>query len=267
MTLRPTLIAALCCLMLIGCGYPKEKHFSELEQERTNGLTQLKLAREKAAEKWALEHKKLEDQTQFADGQKKRGDDLERELLRTKKTLDEATAKGGNKAKALANCSLERRDLLDKLNKVGSVIAKVRSALKSMSDAGKLQIKLDRGFLIIALQGDILFDTGKSKLKEGAKPVLLELAAVLKLMPSRLFQVAGHTDSTGKDERNWELSMARAWSVVGFMLKEGGVPPKTLSVGGYGSYQPTASNDDDPGRATNRRVEFLLVPNLTELFK
>lgn len=264
---RPLLIAALSSFMLVGCGYPKEKHFAELEQERTNGLTQLKLAREKAAEKWALEHKKVVDQTQYADGQKKRADDLERELSRTKKTLEEATAKGGNKSKALAKCSLERRDLEDKLNKVRSVIAKVRSSLKSMSDAGKLQVKLDRGFLIIALQGDILFDSGKAKLKDGAKPVLLELAGVLKLMPKRLFQVAGHTDSTGKDDRNWQLSMARAWSVVNFLLKEGAVPPKSLSVGGYGSYQPTANNEEDAGRATNRRVEFLLVPNLTELFK
>ncbi|MCO4763638.1 MAG: OmpA family protein [Myxococcales bacterium] len=260
-------VTLACATLIVGCGIPKEKYFADLENERTQGAKQLKLAQDKAAEKWSLEHKKLVDQTQFASGQKKRADDLERELLHTKKTLDEATAKGGNKAKALAKCSLERRDLLSKLDKVRSVIAKVRNSLKAMSDAGKLQVKLDRGFLIIALQGDILFDTGKSKLKDAAKPVLLELAGVLKLMPDRLFQVAGHTDSTGKDERNWQLSMGRAWSVVGFLLKEGEVPAKNLSVGGYGSYQPTASNEDDAGRATNRRVEFLLVPNLTELFK
>ncbi len=266
LTLR-LLVSLALSVAVAGCGIPKEKHYAALEAERNRSATELKAAQDSAQEKWALEHKKLQDTSDYAKGQKKRADDLEQQLGRTKKALDEATAKGGNKAKILAQCTLDRQALLDKLGKVQGIIKKVRDSLKSMSDAGKLQVKLDRGFLIIALQGDILFDSGKSKLKDGAKPVLLELAGVLKLMPDRLFQVAGHTDSTGKDDQNWKLSTARASSVVNFLLTEGGVPPKVLSVGGYGSWQPAADNKTEEGRATNRRVEFLLVPNLTELFK
>ena len=261
-------IALLCAVAasVVGCGIPKEKHYAALEAERNRSAEELEKAQKEAAAKWQLEHKKLGDLNDYAEGQKARADKLERVLNTTRRALEETSKAGGKKGKALVKCSLERSALISRLDKVQAVIRKVRDSLKSMSDAGKLQVKLERGFLVIALQGDILFDTGRSKLKDGAKPVLLELAQILK-KTDRLFQVAGHTDSTGKDERNWHLSMDRAWAVVQFMLKDGEVPPKVLSVGGYGSWQPTASNDDDAGRAINRRVEFLLVPNLTELFK
>jgi chemotaxis protein MotB len=134
-----------------------------------------------------------------------------------------------------------------------------------MQDAGKLQVKVERGFLVIALQGDILFDSGKAKLKEEAKPVLVELAEILKSLPGRLFQVAGHTDNTGVEDRNWELSMQRALTVVQFLMKQGGVEGRSLSAGGYAFYQPVADNETEEGRQVNRRVEFLLIPNLGEL--
>jgi chemotaxis protein MotB len=84
-------------------------------------------------------------------------------------------------------------------------------------------------------------------------------------MPDRLFQIAGHTDDRGKEEANWALSVERALSVVTFLIKEGGVNSKALSAGGYASFQGVADNSTDEGRQKNRRVEFLLVPNLGEL--
>ncbi|HAN30363.1 MAG TPA: hypothetical protein DCQ06_02085 [Myxococcales bacterium] len=250
-----------------GCGIPKDKHYAALEAERTRSADELEQAQKAAQAKWQAEHKKLKNIKDYADGQKIRSDKLERALQTTRKALAETAVKGGKKGKALAKCALERSALLGRLNAIQAVTRKVRESLKSMSDAGKLQVKLERGFLIIGLQGDILFDTGRSKLKDGAKPVLLELGEILKKTPGRLFQVAGHTDSTGKDDRNWRLSIDRAWAVVEFLLKEAGVPGQVLSVGGYGSWQPTADNNEQSGRATNRRVELLLIPNLTELFK
>ena len=170
-------------------------------------------------------------------------------------------------AKELAACQIERKSLLEKLGKVQKIIANVRDALKSMSDAGKLQVKVERGFLIIALQGDILFDSGKASLKKDAKPVLLELGAVLKSMPGRLFQVAGHTDSQGDPTFNWRLSVDRAMAVMNFLIKEAQVDGVNLSAGGYGSNHAVGSNETADGRAKNRRVEFLLQPNLSEIFK
>lgn len=186
------------------------------------------------------------------------------ELDRTKRALNTCTSAGGDAAKGLAACAIERDEAKSRLARVSDSINKVRDALKVMSDAGKLQVKVERGFLIIALAGDILFDSGKAKLKDEARPVLIELADVLKAMPERLFQVAGHTDDAGSEDLNWDLSMQRALTVVQFMIKAG-VQGKGLSAGGYAMYQPVAENTSDKGKQTNRRVEFLLIPNLSEL--
>ncbi|MSP92079.1 MAG: hypothetical protein EXR79_09815 [Myxococcales bacterium] len=184
---------------------------------------------------------------------------------RTKKALADLTAKGGDCAKSLVACQADANDSRSKLERVTASIAKVRDALKVMSDAGKLQVKVARGFLVISMSGDILFDSSKFELKEEAKAVLSELAGVLKSMPDRLFQVAGHTDNAGADDLNWKLSMQRALSVVQFLIKTGGIDGRALSAGGYGPFQPVADNSQDGGRQSNRRVEFLLIPNLTEL--
>ncbi len=182
------------------------------------------------------------------------------------KQYDACVAAGGDKGKLLAQCNRERDDAQSRLAQVKASIDKVRQALESMRAAGKLDVKERNGFLIIALSGDILFDSGKAKLKDEASGVLRELAAILKLMPDRLFQVAGHTDDQGDEEKNWGLSMERALTVVRFLIKEG-VNGKTLSSGGYAFYQPVAENATPEGKQKNRRVEFLLMPNLSELLK
>ena len=83
--------------------------------------------------------------------------------------------------------------------------------------------------------------------------------------PDRRFQVEGHTDdvpiSTERFPSNWELSSARALAVVR-LLVEGGISPENVSGAAYGEYQPVASNDDRNGRARNRRIEIVMLPNL-----
>jgi chemotaxis protein MotB len=269
MRMNSQIVAGLALAFLAAsttaCGIPKEKYDADLKGEQERAASELEGEQAKAAERFKLYEKQVSDSAEYGDGQKKRADDLERTLARTTKTLDECGTKGGDKQKMLTTCQLEKRTLEDRLGSVEQMISKVKGALKAMSDAGKLTVKVERGFLIIALQGDILFDTGKSKLKDEAKPVLSELAAVLQQMPDRLFQVAGHTDNVGKESTNWHLSVDRAVNVVEFLVANG-VTSKDLSAGGYASFQPVGDNGTEEGKASNRRVEFLLVPNLGELF-
>ena len=81
----------------------------------------------------------------------------------------------------------------------------------------------------------------------------------------RSFQVEGHRDnvpiSTERFPSNWELSSARALSVVRILI-DAGVAPEHVSGAGYGEYQPVASNDDRDGRRLNRRIEIVMLPNL-----
>ncbi len=136
---------------------------------------------------------------------------------------------------------------------------------RSMIDAGTLDVSIERGRLVINLKQDILFGSGSAKVEDAGKQTLLEVAAALAELADRMFQVEGHTDdvpiSTSRFPSNWELSTARATSVV-MILIEGGVQPENLSSAGYGEFQPRASNDDDDGKALNRRIEIVMLPSL-----
>jgi chemotaxis protein MotB len=250
-------IAMSLAVAFSGCMF-KSDHLKAMDAQQAD-------LKQQAADAMAAEQKRAADEKsayEQADQQREAGMNADHD--KTKRALADLTAKGGDCAKNLVICQGETADARAKLERVTASIAKVRDALKVMSDAGKLSVKVARGFLVISMSGDILFDSGKFELKEEAKAVLIELAGVLKTMPDRLFQVAGHTDNAGAEDLNWKLSMQRALSVVQFLIKSG-LDGKTLSAGGYAMYQPVADNGTKEGQQSNRRVEFLLIPNLTEL--
>ena len=122
--------------------------------------------------------------------------------------------------------------------------------------------------MIVRLGDQILFDPGKTELKKDGEDALRQVTDVLKEIPNRNFQVAGHTDNIPiKSKRfrsNWDLSTARAVEVVNFMIASG-MEPKRLSAAGYADQSPVAGNDTTENKAKNRRIEITLVPNLDDL--
>jgi len=153
------------------------------------------------------------------------------------------------------------------LNALKASFIKLKEELAGLLSSGKLRLVVKEGLLVIQMQSDVLFDTGRSNLKAQAKPVLRDLARVLKGFEGRRFQVAGHTDPSGGGDINWPLSTQRALSVVNFLIKSARMPAKMLSAGGYASYLPTAPNTTESNRALNRRVEFVLMPDLGKLLE
>jgi chemotaxis protein MotB len=141
---------------------------------------------------------------------------------------------------------------------------------KSMIDAGKLAITTRHGQLVLQLATDVLFDAGRTDIKPEGKAALGEVAAALKTVTGRRFQVAGHTDSspihTKEFPSNWELSTARAVSVVKLLVKDG-VKADEVSAAGYAEFDPVQNNSTPKGKAQNRRIEIVLVPNIEELVK
>ncbi len=139
---------------------------------------------------------------------------------------------------------------------------------KALIEGGKLKVKIKGGKMMLELPSAILFESGKADLSEMGKATLSEVAAVLVDIPDREFQVAGHTDNvpikSNKFPSNWELSTARAVEVVKF-LQAMGVQPTSLSAAGYAEYKPSVGNDTEDGKAQNRRIEIILMPNLDEL--
>ncbi|MEM9722686.1 MAG: OmpA family protein [Bacteroidota bacterium] len=106
---------------------------------------------------------------------------------------------------------------------------------------------------------NVSFESGQSTLTFDSFKVLDELVVILKQYPSYNLQAAGHTDSQGNAEKNLELSKARAKACIAYIQGEG-IDGLRLSSTGYGEAQPIADNRNAAGRATNRRVEFELIP-------
>lgn len=120
--------------------------------------------------------------------------------------------------------------------------------------AAEMKKELDKSGRV-AVYG-INFDTDKATLKVGAETVIVEMVKLMQQNAGLKLEIQGHTDNTGTDQRNLELSKERANAVRAFMLLYG-VAPDRLQANGYGPQQPVAPNDTEEGRAKNRRVELV----------
>ena len=131
---------------------------------------------------------------------------------------------------------------------------------RAMADATQgTGIAVDRtadNRLKLSVPSDVSFDTGRADIKPNMRPVLDELSR--NLDDGMRLTVIGHTDSTGSDAINEPLSRQRADAVRGY-LQARGVSSSRIAVDGRGSREPVASNDNDSGRAANRRVEIFLA--------
>jgi chemotaxis protein MotB len=141
--------------------------------------------------------------------------------------------------------------------------------LKGVIESGDLTVRIKRGRMVLELPSAILFASGEAELSDKGQETLDKVAAVLKEIKDREFQVAGHTDNVplGNDSAygsNWHLSAARSVAVVQYLIEQG-VRPKNLSAAGYSQYRPVARNSTAKGKAKNRRISIALMPNLKEL--
>lgn len=152
--------------------------------------------------------------------------------------------------------------------------ARVQSFLELLAefqpliDRGVLDLKVEKGSITIGMAADVLFPSGSADLSEGGQETLGEVARLLGRRSDRAFQVQGHTDddpiSTAEFPSNWHLGAARALNVVRFMV-DSGMSATQLSAATFGEHSPVASNDTDANKATNRRIEIVFVPDLSDL--
>jgi chemotaxis protein MotB len=162
----------------------------------------------------------------------------------------------------------EMRKAQDQAERRAAQFREMVAKFKSMIDAGKLQVEIRNGLMLVKLPDNILFDPGKTDLKTAGQDAIKQVTQILSGIEGRKFQVTGHTDNvpikSHKFKSNWELSAQRAVEVVKYM-SEAGMDAKRLSAAGYADEMPVASNDSDDGRRQNRRIEIVVVPNIEEL--
>ena len=165
---------------------------------------------------------------------------------------------------ALAAAAEREREAARRVAEFKDMLAR----FKELIDAGTLQVRVVDGRMVLTLPMDILYPSGSAKLAKEGREALLAVGRGLATIPERRFQVEGHTDDvpirTAAYPSNWELAAARSLGVVRALL-EGGVAPQRISAASFSEYRPTAANDGDVNRARNRRIEIVLVPDLTGL--
>jgi len=195
------------------------------------------------------------------------GASLESDKLRTDLGMAQSQVPTEQQREELAEAKRAIAEAESRSKTQADLVAK----LQKMIDAGQLKVSVRRGQLVLALNNDVLFETGEAEVKPEGKKAIQEIAQALKGLSGRRFQVAGHTDvapivSKKKETfpTNWELSSARAIAVVK-LLTTHGVRPEVLSAAGHGPYDPVASNAKPEGQAKNRRTEIMLQPDMGEI--
>ena len=133
-----------------------------------------------------------------------------------------------------------------------------------------IQINVEKTVVYISIADKMLFKSGSAIVSDRAKVVLGKVATVISSKPDMEVQVEGYTDnvsiSTNCMKDNWDLSVARATSVVRVLQNDFGVNPGRLIAAGRSEYVPLETNDTAEGRSTNRRTRIVILPKLDQFF-
>jgi chemotaxis protein MotB len=227
-------------------------------------------------------HQKVLDQltatqSELAETQRQR-DALAKERASLSSELDTTSAERGEAAERAAKLArdmkateaelMELRKQREAADKRLAAFRDLKKRFAQLVDTGKLQVGFRNGQMVLKLPSGILFPSGSANLSKDGQAAIGEVAAILGEFKDRRFMIAGHTDSvpikSHKFKDNWDLSTARAVTIVEFMVKAG-FDAKNLAAAGYGEFDPVAPNDTEENRQLNRRIEIILVPDLSEL--
>lgn len=126
----------------------------------------------------------------------------------------------------------------------------------------KVKVALNSEGLEISMQDIVLFNSGKAEVIGGVYPLLTQISGMLKSLDNSI-KVVGYTDNVpirnSEFRSNWDLSAIRAINVMNFMVDQGGLSPKNISIQAFGEEMPKFDNSTEEGRAKNRRVEIVIV--------
>ena len=174
----------------------------------------------------------------------------------------------------IANQAKRLKSLQDMINAQKEVMEKVRN---SIADAlmnyttDELSVYVKDGKVYVSLEEKLLFKSGSDVVDPKGKEALKKLAKVLNSTRDLTVLIEGHTDNvpikTKQFKDNWDLSTARATSIVRILTKDDGFDPTRITASGKGKYHPVKTNETVAGRAGNRRTEVILSPDLKELYQ
>jgi chemotaxis protein MotB len=181
----------------------------------------------------------------------------------TKQALQECQKKLSEQDKKVAALSENQ------MKQVKSTYEELVSTLKDQITKQEVTIKDFEEAVSLTFIDRILFEFGKATLTPEGEKILEKVGMAVKNVTEKRIRVTGHADNVPIDPdykylfpTNWELSGARAASVVRYFQQKAGVDPKDMEAVGRSFYQPVASNETKEGRAQNRRVEIFIAPRM-----
>lgn len=253
--------ATLALALTTACGISKDKHAAVTKEASA--------LKEKLA-KTEVKAKKAEEQIRVLEGDVKKAGERARsaeERATKEKEAQEALKKdfgarlkaSEKEVEALAKARLEAEEQ-------AKLLTTITGKLDPLIKKRQISLTLVHGRMVIKLRSRVLFASNSAKLLPYGQRALSQVAKVLKEVTGSHFQVAGHTDNVaihkGDFKDNWELSTARALTVLKFLQGEG-LPGEQLSAAGFSEFQPVARNKTGWGRQMNRRIEITLLPQVT----
>ena len=215
--------------------------------------------------------------TSYKDLQNKYNDLTNQSLSQTDKLSKALAAKSEDldaKEKLLSEREKTLHEMIQVIAKQDSITRNLNNILRNALlgfNSDELSVEIKDGKVYVSMSDKLLFQSGSSAVEDKGKDALKLLAGVLEKNSDIDILVEGHTDNvpikTSMYKDNWDLSVARATSIVRILTNDYKIVPTRLTASGKGEFFPKADNVSPEGRAKNRRTEIILSPKLDELMK
>ena len=194
----------------------------------------------------------------------KQASDLESDAARLAKEREQLRQE---QSRLAATLDQERAAKEEEIKRLTQTHQELSKSLQDEISKGNITIQQVRDRLTINMVDRVLFDSGQAQVKPAGVTVLKQVSDVLRTVTDKQIRIEGHTDNVpissklqNRFKTNWELSTARATTVVRFLIDQGSVDRQSLSAVGYADTHPLATNDSEEGRSSNRRIEIVLYP-------
>lgn len=199
--------------------------------------------------------------------QKTQFDKVKTKLTTLESAAEENAARSAQLQQDLTNSHARIEALIKEKEQATQTQKQMEQQMRSALESKDVTISELQGRLTVNILDRVLFDSGEAELKTEGEKVLGQIASVLTQHTNRQVYVIGHTDNVpirasafSRYASNWELSTARATSALRYLVEKAGADPKRMAAVGYGEFHPVADNSTVEGRAKNRRIAIVIIP-------